>query len=292
MDSMQDLAMKVLAQPYINWDNEVLELERPIPASPKSPSTNKTLVSRLMESSRHPWGVTDYNLYLAAIEKDHNTKTRTMEIFFLEKYGFKRISLTELFDRRTFDHVATGANPIITFIQLPLLYIGTDEPSEQKLVLGLNMKAQHLVGYFFEQAPDELADLSDVWHEGQLIIDVHFERFLEMSNYTLEGHLDILGVGIFSYFRETKREFKTGMDLVVVIQFLQFLNDFYELLFRNTPDFRDRHVSYEEKLRQILSKSSYDSWFAIKNELTFQQYREQKVNETIPCDIFYDRAPN
>ncbi|KAJ5660162.1 hypothetical protein N7507_006613 [Penicillium longicatenatum] len=226
--------MPSFTQPRINWDNKVQPLVRcALPESP-APVLKKSLAAKVQEASRHPWGLVDHHLYLAAIERGRDCPTRLDACMLQEGERFRNVCFDELRDINASARLSTCPH-LITFMNMPILPLSTLAPlTEQKLVLGFDLQRQHLLGYFFKSAPDDLTDLCYVWHQGQLVIDMHIDRFLEMHQYTVKNHLEICGVGMFRYFRESKRELPTGMDLVVTIQFAQFLHDFAELVWGET----------------------------------------------------------
>lgn len=281
-------------QPCINWDNNVQPLVRCAFPEPPAPVLNKSLAAKVQEASRHPWGLIDHHLYLAAIERGRDCPTRLDGCMLQEGERFRNVCLDELLDIDASARPFSTYPHLITFMNMPMLPLSTLAPlTEQKLVLGFDLQRQHLLGYFFESAPDDLTDLCYVWHQGQLIIDIHIDRFLEMYQYTVKNHLEICGVGMLRYFRESKRELPTGMDLVVTIQFAQFLHDFAELVWGdNSVEFRSQHADSEDDLRTLLSKASWESWFAVRDGLTLQQYRQKKMDkmsQLASCDLLFDQ---
>ncbi|KAJ5637381.1 hypothetical protein N7490_007260 [Penicillium lividum] len=268
-------------QPYINWNNKVQPLDRSALPEPPAPVLDKSLAAKIHGASCHPWGMIDHHLYLAAIERGRDFSTRLNSCMLYEGERFRQVVLDDHLDTHTDNH-------LITFINMPLLPLSTLCPlTEQKLVLGFDLQRQYLQGYFFESAPDDLTDLCYVWHERQLVIDIPVDRFLEMYQYAVENS-EICGEGMFRYFRESKCELPTGMDLVVTVQFAQFLNDFVELWGSDAEI--QIHADSEEHLRTLLSKASYESWFAVRDGLTCQKYRQKKMNNQLACDLLFDRA--
>ncbi|KAJ5720322.1 uncharacterized protein N7483_008256 [Penicillium malachiteum] len=272
--------MAFSTQPQINWNTKVQPLVRPvIPEIPVS-VPEKTLTAKVQDASRHPWGVIDYHLYLAFIERGRDDLKRQSEFMLLEANGLRQVHVDDLLDVNTFAHSPTETH-IITFLNLPMLPLSMSmQLTEQKLVLGFDLQRQHLLGYFFESAPDNLADVYSIWHEGEVVIDIHIDRFLEMYEYTVKEALEILGVGMFRHFRESKRELPAGMDLVVTIQFAQFLRDFAGLLWEDrSNDFRKVYFEHEDHLRTLMSRASWESWFAVRNGLTIEQYRQKMMGK-------------
>ncbi|KAJ5083147.1 hypothetical protein N7456_012574 [Penicillium angulare] len=283
------------SEPYINWNNKIQPLVRPIiPETPELPPS-KSLAAKVQDCSRHPWGVIDYHLYLAAIERGRDVLTRLEEVILLNTGGFRQVSLDDLLDADVFSRSPAETN-IILFVNMPWLPLSLLTPlTEQKLVLGFDLQRRHILGYFFESAPDNLVDIGYILDEGQQVIDIHIDRFLAMYTYMVKEYIEVLGIGMFRYFRESQYELPTGMDLTVTIQIAQFLNDFADLLWgQKSTDFRQNYTDYEEQLRTLLSKASWESWFAVQKGLTIQQYREKKINQMkleqrVLYDLLFDR---
>ncbi|KAJ5718721.1 hypothetical protein N7488_004367 [Penicillium malachiteum] len=279
-------------QPQINWSTKAQPLVRP--TIPEIPALvpEKTLAAKVQDASRHPWGVVDYHLYLAFIERGRDDLKRQGELMLLEADGLRQVHVDDLLDVNTFAYSPTETN-IITFLNLPMLPLSTSMAlTEQKLVLGFDLQRQHLLGYFFESAPDNLADVYSIWHEGEVVIDIHIDRFLEVYEYTVKEAIEILSVGMFRHFRESKRELPAGMDLVVTIQFAQFLRDIAGLLWEDrSAEFREVYFEHEDHLRTLMSRASWESWFAVRDGLSIQQYRQKmmtKMQKFTSCDLLFD----
>ncbi|KAJ5712270.1 hypothetical protein N7493_008738 [Penicillium malachiteum] len=284
--------MDFSAQPQINWNTKVQPLVRP--AIPEIPTSvpEKTLAAKVQDASCHPWGLVDYHLYLAFIERGRDDLKRQSEVMLLEADRLRQVHVADLLDVNTFAHSPTETH-IIAFLNLPMLPLTTSmQLTEQKLVLGFGLQHQHLLGYFFESAPDNLAEVYSVWHEGEVVIDIHIDRFLEMYEYTVKEAMEILGVGMFHHFRESKRELPAGMDLVVTIQFAQFLRDIANLLWEDrSTEFREVYFKHEDHLRTLMSRASRQSWFAVRDGLTIQQYRQKmmgKMQNFTLYDLLFD----
>lgn len=278
------------SQPYINWNNQIKPLDRPV--LPEPCETPKTLAVKVQDASRHPWGVTDYHLYLAAMERGRDVPTRLNGVMVVENDGFIPYSLEDLLETDTSRH------PILTFLNMPLLPLSTTAPlTEQKLVLGYDLERKHLLGYFFESAPDDLADVWYVWHERQLVIDLPIDRFLDIYRHGVESDRQceattstpsptsttILNTGIFRHFRESKHELPTGMDLVVTIQFAQFLQDFQALWSgAKSLDTKVRILTDDEEYcRTQLCQVSLASWFGVRDGMKRASFREKKIGQRL-----------
>ena len=75
---------------------------------------------------------------------------------------------------------------------------------------------------------------------------------------------EMLSTGLLRFFEETTVPFHPSMDIVVVIQFAQFLGDFVELLEQDASRAKrmlERYTAYHEFLRDVLLKTSVHVWF-------------------------------
>lgn len=239
--------------------------------------------------SRHHWNVIDYHLYLMAIEKNRNYQTRITKNYLLTVNGFQQVSLQDFAcPSSAFHQVPAWSTPMMMFVSLPILH-PPHGSLNRKLVLGFDFKKRHLIGIEFEAAPDHIADMAAVWDQGQTMIDVCVERFLEIVKYTMENHTEILGHGMLRHFHETSRELPTGLDLVAVIQFLQFLDDFADLLWDDGAEFRDGYGTHQEALREMLGRASMDAWFAARDAQTIQTFCQRKMRDVVTSGSFFDQ---
>lgn len=269
-----------LHKPQINWANDIQSLKE-----------QQLLGANLPRFVIHPWGMIDYHLYLSFIERKRNCETRLNETHLLTTDGLEQITYNELWDLSTFERVPRETHPIIMFVMLPVPASSIDLLN-RKLVLGFDLKNHHLLAYLFDDAPDSIADLSGVWEHGQLVIDLDVYRFLEILDYTMNGHLDILRVGMFGYFQESSREFQSALDLVIVIQFVQFLNDFVDLLGIDNDEFLACVQPYEEELRELICKTSCGAWAGVSSGESIQQYRRRRMDDYISFDLIQEQSLN
>lgn len=269
-----------LHKPQINWVTDIQSLNE-----------QQLLAASLSQFVMHPWAMIDYHLYLSFIERKRNCETRLNETHLLTTDGLEQISYNELWDRSTFERVPRGTHPIIVFVMLPVP-ASLFDLLNRKLVLGFDLKNHHLLAYLFDDAPDTIADLSRVWEQGHLVIDLDVYRFLEILDYTMNGHLDILRVGIFGYFQESSREFQSALDLVIVIQFVQFLNDFVDLLGVDSDEFLVCVQPHEEELRQLICRASCNAWAGASSGESIQQYRRRRVDDYIWFDLIQEQPLN
>lgn len=250
---------------------------------------DETFAAAVQRFAWHHWRAIDYHLYLTAIEKNRDHVARTTKNQLLTVNGFQQTSLRDLFcPSSAFHRVPVWSTPMLNFVSLPVLHAHC-KPSQRKLVLGFDFKKRHLVGTFLETGPDHLAEMGEVWEEGEKVIDVSVERFLEVLTYSMENETEVFGRGLFHHFHETKRQFSVGLDLVVVIQFLQFLDDFAAFLWDNGIAFRDSYKQYEESLRDSLCRTSVSAWCAFRKKQTIQQFCHGQMRDGIRSGVFLDQ---
>ncbi|KAJ5610778.1 hypothetical protein N7510_007497 [Penicillium lagena] len=275
-------------EPPINWDTEVKDLEslRSRSSRSRSPSPDDQR-AQLCHFVSHPWGVIDYYLYLTAIERGRDGETRLNETRLLAADGFQYLSFDDLSDAEdTFARAPAGTNPTIFFVSLPVSCYENDS-SRRQLLLGFDLRRHHLLGYLFENAPDT-TDLWTVWGQGTRVIDLHVLRFIDMLEYAAEQRPQIFRSGLLRHFRETQRGFPAGLDLVVAIQFAQFLNDFADLLWHESADqFRAEYKPLEDELRRLLQRASCEAWFGSRKGWTARQYRRHKIQEFVASELFF-----
>ncbi|KAJ6150815.1 hypothetical protein N7470_007409 [Penicillium chermesinum] len=183
---------------------------------------------------------------------------------------------------------------LVAFALLPLLpHRASELPTRQSLVLGFDLRNHRIQAYFFECCPEGIADLGSAWEEGQLIIDVHVDRFLEMYVFVCTVDLDILSTGLFNYFRETTRELPVGLDLVVVIKFAELLSDIAHLIWDDPQPYRDSHHGSDFKLRDLLRKTSFDALVAaVRQNQTCEAYSQQRDGKPILTrQLILDESP-
>lgn len=264
-----------LHKPQINWFNKI------------QASDEQLLGANLPGFVMHPWGMIDYHLYLSFIERKRNCEARLNESHLLTTDGLQQITFNELWDLSTFKRVPRGTHPIIVFVMLPVPASPVDLVN-RKLVLGFDLKNHHLLAWLFDDAPGSIADLSGVWEQRQMVIDLDVYRFLEILDYTMNGHMDILRVGMLGYFQESTREYQSTLDLVIVVQFVQFLNDFVDLLGIDSDEFLACVQPYEEKLRELICTASRNAWAGASSGESIQRYRRRRMDDHVLFDLIQE----
>ncbi|KAJ5772856.1 hypothetical protein N7457_007752 [Penicillium paradoxum] len=261
---------------------------QPQPASPKISQPDKnSFTSHLNQYLRHPWGVIDYFIYLAHIESGRDKCRRAKECYLLETQGFRQITLH---DNPSFEDVSPHTNATVFFATLPVPN-EKNEFTNAKLVLAFDLETRCFQGYLFEHT-SSLENYDDLWeawncHEGQLVINVQVDRFLATLRHTMERQIEILEIGILHHNGMTSRPFPAGLDMVIDIQFLQFVDDFADLLWVEPEEVRELYAPFQDELRELLSSGSRDSWFAARDGLGIEQYRQKQLKKVVTSGLFY-----
>lgn len=236
---------------------------------------------------RHPWGVFDYHMYLSHIESKRDELRRKKECHLLGATGFRQVTLH---DEPELDDIRANTNPTVVFVSLPVPDM-QDEFSNARLVLGFDLKSYRLQGYFFEsEVPIEnYEDLWQVWNQGggELVIDVPVQRFLSVIRHTMQEQIEILEIGVLHHYGLTTRVFQAGLDMVIAVQFLQFVDDFAELLTEETYELRGLYLPFQDELRNLLEGGSRDAWFAVRDGLDIQQYRQKQLKKVVASGLFH-----
>ncbi|CAG7957406.1 unnamed protein product [Penicillium nalgiovense] len=256
--------------------------------APDSQAVPKELsfASHLNRYMRHPWGVIDYYIYLTHIESGRDKLRREKECHLLETTGFAQVILH---DEPVLNNIPAYTNPTVVFISLPVPDM-QNEFSNARLVLGFDLQSDRLQGYFFEpESPVEnYEDLWKVWNQGggQLVIDVPVDRFLAIIRHTMQHQIEILEIGVLHHYGLTTREFQAGLDMVVTVQFLQFVDDFAELLSEEPDELRETYTPFQNELRELLATGSRDAWFAVRDGLNIEQYRQKQLKKVVASGLF------
>ncbi|KAJ5698439.1 hypothetical protein N7462_000444 [Penicillium macrosclerotiorum] len=251
------------------------------------------ITSELKQASLHPWGMIDWYLFLSTIEKDQEWESLIFDSQMLEMYGtrsqsFRVLSLSKD-DDNYYDNEPAWEQPIIVFSSLPLPCSHSDQ--ECSLVLAFDLTNASLLAFLFPSAPQTLDTLRSVWDEGELVINVPLARFQAVLDYTMAGHPQTLWIGVFNYFRESTREFPAGLDLLLVIQFVQFVNDYTEFLAALDIKLPACLRSHELGLRALLCRASQEAWIATRDGLSASQFLERKVGELLGSEMLPIQAP-
>ncbi|KAJ5297951.1 hypothetical protein PENANT_c012G02711 [Penicillium antarcticum] len=265
-----------------------LKSANPEPSSAKPTEVRLTYAERLNLYMNHPWGLVDYHIYLAHIESGRDRINRSKECHLLESDGFTQVSLTE---ELTSEKIPTGTTPTVIFVSIPVPKVA-NKFDNTRLVLGFDLTAFNLQGYLVEsETPlDGYKDLHKAWNKGRLIINMHAHKFLGMVDHTMRNDIEILDVGMLRHYGETKREFHAGFDMVIAIQFLQFLSDHADLLFEDSEWFRETYTSSQYNMREMIAASSHGSWFAANDGMTVEQYRQKERRKVVVSNLFYGQT--
>jgi hypothetical protein len=248
------------------------------------PQTNITIIREPLGAISpliSPWGIVDYWLYLTqVVEKGRTKEKRIDEVYLLTANGFQQ---TEIDFEFLCDRKAEPGAKVFVFHALPVPSISLGLPYRQ-IILGFDLKTRHLQAYLVDDAPEYLADLEQVWSRAQLIFSIEADQFLHVLERTLTGDLDVLRMGIITYLTESTHELHSALDLVITIQFTQFLYDFAELLGKDMDRSIEPHRRYDDQMRELLQKASTDAWFGARKGLTIEQYRLRVRSAAVSFD--------
>ncbi|KAJ5131750.1 hypothetical protein N7448_005908 [Penicillium atrosanguineum] len=224
------------------------------------------------------WSMIDYWLYLLhVVERGRTRENHFDEVHLLTANGFKptRIDFKFL-------HVCRRKPglELLIFLALPIPSIRLGLP-DRKIVLGFDLKTLHLHAYLAARAPEHLANFGQVWSRAELVFSIGTGQFLDTLECTLTDDLNTLRTGILTSFTKSTRKFHSALELVIAIQFSQFLYDFTELLGKDRGRSIESHQRYNDQMRELLRKASTDAWFGAKDGLTVEQHRRREKNAII-----------
>ncbi|KAG0152802.1 hypothetical protein PDIDSM_2607 [Penicillium digitatum] len=212
---------------------------------------------------------------------------REKECHLIGTTGFRQVTLH---DEPVLDNIPSGRNPTVVFVGLPVPDM-QNESSNARLVLGFDLKSDRLQGYFLDSKSPikNYEDLWEIWSHGEaeLVIDIPLERFLAVIRHTMQYQIEILEIGVLHHYGLTTRGFQAGLDLVISVQFLQFVEDFADLLSRESDELRDISMPLQDELRNLLGIGSRDSWFGAREGLNLEQYRQKQLKKVIASGLFH-----
>ncbi|OQE06675.1 hypothetical protein PENVUL_c017G06633 [Penicillium vulpinum] len=257
------------------------------PTNSLKPSGHTFFASHGNRYMRHPWSVIDYHIYLTHIESRRDKIRREQECHLIKNTGFTQVAIH---DKPVLDNAISQTNSTVVFVSLPIPD-AQNESSTASLVLGFDLKLHRLQAYFFEpKSPIEnYEDLWKVWSkgEGQLVIDIPVDRFLAAIRHTMQHQVEILEIGLLHHYGIITRAFQAGLDMVITVQFLQFVDDFAELITKDHEELREAYTPYQDELREVLAAGSRDSWFAVRDGLTIEQYRQKQLKKVVASGLFH-----
>ncbi|KAJ5549788.1 hypothetical protein N7535_002271 [Penicillium sp. DV-2018c] len=262
-----------------------------LPPKSQEPQQNGKQASEYLNKyMRHPWGVVDYYLLLANIERGRDKNCRAYECLLVETGGLKQVALH---DNLRFENVPYSINPTVFFVTIPVPN-AQNEFTNARLVLGFDLITRCFQGYLFEGS-QELNNYQDLWcaymqGAGRLVIDVHIERFLTILRHTMRHRIEILELGMLHHNSMTTRAFQAGMDMLISIQFLQFAEDFADIFWEDAEGVHEMYDPFQEELRSLLAIASQDSWFSLRDGLTLEKYRQKQVRSTVTSGLFYGQS--
>lgn len=241
----------------------------------------------LNQHMSHPWGVVDYHLYLAHVEAGRDKRVRANECYLLEKGGFRNVVMDEDIKSKT-----AGTNPTVVFLSLPIP--GYDQACNAKLVLAVDMRTNMLQGWLFE-TDTPLNDYSDLWlawnrRIGKLVIEIPAEEFLMSVTDAMTKQIEILEIGIMHHYGMSTQRFSGGFDTIIVLQFLQFIDDFANMFWEDADEIRAEYGPFQDELRENLASGSREAWFAARDGLSMQEFRQKKLKQLTSMNFFWTQT--
>lgn len=271
----------------------------PLDTSPHDPNTYRrswcegdSNAFNAFRKARHPWDLVDYHLYLIAIEKQYrNWEVRMSNSWLIESDGSRWDNFGYAIDSDDHDCQTGWKDPLVLFASLPIPH-ATDCP-DRRIVLAVNLRTHHLVGYVFQSAPESIAELGSVWDQRELITDLELKRFVQIVKYSINENQTIVTTGIFNHFCESHRHLHVGMDAVIAIKYIQFLRDAIRGANLSTLGNVDEESSnlfdMEEHLRDLLCRGSARGWMSSHRGITMEEIRKCIPAKTSTSDIFSDQ---
>ncbi|KAF3385085.1 hypothetical protein F1880_002075 [Penicillium rolfsii] len=285
----------IASAPSINWSTWVQPLDK-LPHEPtpqrRSRCEGDSNAFDAFWKSRHPWDLVDYYLYLIAVERKYpNWGVRLSESWLIESDGSRWDNFGYAIDCDDRECQTGWKDPLVLFSSLPVPH--ATECPDRRIVLGVNLRTHHLVGYLFESAPESIAELKSVWSRRELIINVSLERFIQIIKYSIEENQSILEKGVFNFFRESNRRLHAGMDAVIAIKYIQFLCDAFSGARLSAPyrvgEEPPNWSDMEEHIRDFLCRGSANGWTSSHEGMTAEEFRQRVITNTSSSCTFGDQ---
>jgi hypothetical protein len=288
--------LSITSAPSINWSIWVEALNR-LPHEPNpqrhSRCEGDSNAYDAFWKSRHPWDLVDYYLYLIANERKYqNWGVRLSNSWLIESDGSRWDNFGYAIDSDDRDCQTGWKDPLVLFSSLPVPHATTECP-DRRIILGVNLRTYHLVGYLFESAPESIAGLDSVWDRRELIINVSLKRFTHILKYSVDENPSVLKKGVFNFFRESSRRLHAGMDAVITIKYIQFIRDALSGARLSAPcrvgEEPPKWFDMEEHLRNFLCRGSASGWMSSHEGMTAEEVRKRILGNTSPSCIFSDQ---
>jgi hypothetical protein len=248
--------------------------------------SDETFTSYVSKCRRHPWGLIDYHEYLGRADINRKTQQDRNECHLVELDGIKGVFLD---NNINFDNIEPGTTPEVLFMNLPIPQ--SDKSTFGKLFLGFDLKSHNLVGYLFltDSVIENYHDLWLNWKRGigQKIINIPLERLLEVVGDVMTSNIEVLEIGILHHYAATTKPLPRGIELVVVIQFLQFIDDCADLIWPDGNEMGEMYRGYQEDMRDIIASGSSAAWFAGRDEVPLETFRQKHLRKVAGAALWY-----
>ena len=252
----------------------------------------------------HPWGIVDYHLLLASIERGTLDERRNC-MYLINEDKCIQVLKSDLFDDQHLGLLGIRQNPKLLFSILP---ITERSPSGRRFfggqhyILGFDYNARVFFARYFSTVPEDITNIWHVWDQGNMAYSVPVFDLLELLDASFSGNYRIdRGILSSSRYRISQRNREpddTGLELTIVIQFCQWIIDCADLVFVDDDDqLLRRMISREfnvhmETCRLILHRASYRAWFAFREGTVIADYKRKLIIEIMASDLclFKDRV--
>jgi hypothetical protein len=248
--------------------------------------SDETFTSYLSRCRRHPWHLLDYHTYLAHADTNRLIQQRRKECHLVELDGIRGVLLQNDMD---LDNITPGTTPKILFMNLPIPV--NSKLGYGKLFLGFDLATQNLLGYLFV-TDSPIENYNDLWLNwkrgvGQHIINMPVDRLLEIVEDVMKSNIEVLEIGILHHYAATTKTLPAGVELVVVIQFLQFIEDCADMIWQDGNNMRETYGEYQEQLREIIAFGSSQAWFAGRELEPLEVFRQKHLRKLAGPALWY-----
>ncbi|RJE24748.1 hypothetical protein PHISCL_02893 [Aspergillus sclerotialis] len=255
-------------------------------------------------NSFHPWGIVDYHLLLASVERGTLNERRNC-MYLLNEDKCIRVLESELFDNQHFGPLAIKRNPKLLFSILPITertQNGQPFFGIQHYILGFDCNTRVFFARRFSAIPEDMTNIWNIWDQGNMAYSVSVFGLLELLDARFSGNYrvdrGILSSSGYCMSQHKHEPDDPGLELTIVIQFCQWIIDCVDLVFVNDDEWLMRYTIagefnvHMETCRLILHRASYRAWFAFRKGTAIADYKQNLIIEIMANDLclFKDTA--
>ena len=275
-------------------------------ANPGASSLEKSINVKNVnfQNGFHPWGVVDYHLLLASVERGTLNERRNC-MYLLDEDNCIRVLESELFDNQHSDPLGIKRNPKLLFSILPITERTQDgQPffGRRHYILGFDCNTRVFFARYFSAIPEDITNIPNIWDQGNMAYSVSVFDLLELLNARFSGNYradrGILSSSGYCMSQHKHELDDPGLELTIVIQFCQWIIDSVDLVFVNDDEGLMRCTiagefnAHMETCRLILHRASYRAWFAFREGTAIADYKRKLIIEIMASDLclFKDTA--